>query len=198
MLPACYGGCDLTTSDPFHPGFRNASHWLMVRLRQGRFGLEPGGRLLVWLVLLTLLRSAGVLWFMNAAVTSESAAAQQRVMEAYRGQLRLVRARMDPLWRAHIAQLDGAGSLERQFERLITEGHADGAVLLDEHGDVLYPERSTTSAGVAVDESRGVDDVARRRIAAGFAPVVRTCSARNRSMRVDCSESNDCSTGAAT
>ena len=44
------------------------------------------------LVLLTLLPSAGVLWFMNAAVTSESAAAQQRVMEAYRGQLRLAPA----------------------------------------------------------------------------------------------------------
>jgi hypothetical protein len=28
MLPACYGGRDLTTSDRFQPGFRNASHWL--------------------------------------------------------------------------------------------------------------------------------------------------------------------------
>jgi signal transduction histidine kinase len=119
--------------------------------------------LLVLLVLLTLLPSAGVLWFMNAAVTSESAAAQQRVMEAYRGQLRLVRARLDPLWRAHVAKLDATGSPERQFERLITQEHADGAVILDDRGAVLYPERSDTHAATAVDdESRGVEEVARR------------------------------------
>src|SRR4029079_17775344 len=98
-----------------------------------------GGGLLVVLGLLTLLPSAGVLWFMNAAVTSEAAAAQQRVMEAYRGQLRLVRARLDPLWRTHAARLDAPGSPERQFERLITEGLADGAVFLDESGGVVYP-----------------------------------------------------------
>src|SRR5438132_7309431 len=28
MLPACYGGREPTTSDRFHPGCRNASHWL--------------------------------------------------------------------------------------------------------------------------------------------------------------------------
>src|SRR6184192_4240386 len=113
----------------------------IVRLGQGRGGLEPGGWLLVLLVLLTLLPSAGVLWFMNAAVTSEAASAQQRVMEAYRGQLRLVRARLDPLWRTHVAKLDAPGSPARQFERLITQGLADGAVLLDERGGVVYPER---------------------------------------------------------
>jgi signal transduction histidine kinase len=136
----------------------------MQPLGPRRLGLEPGGWLLVLVVLLTLLPSAGVLWFMNAAVTSESAAAQQRVMEAYRGQLRLVRARLDPLWRAHVAKLDNAGSPERQFERLITQGLADGAVLLDEQGGVVYPERIDNHvADVAgVDESRSVDEVARR------------------------------------
>jgi signal transduction histidine kinase len=135
----------------------------MQPLGPRRLGLEPGGWLLVLLVLLTLLPSAGVLWFMNAAVTSESAAAQQRVMEAYRGQLRLVRARLDPLWRAHVAKLDATGSPERQFERLITQEHADGAVILDDRGAVLYPERSDTHAATAVDdESRGVEEVARR------------------------------------
>jgi signal transduction histidine kinase len=117
-------------------------------------------------VLLTLLPSAGVLWFMNAAVTSESAAAQQRVMEAYRGQLRLVRARLDPLWRAQVAKLDFTGSSELQFERLITQEHADGAVILDERGGVLYPERIDSHTAdvveAASDEHRSVEDVARR------------------------------------
>src|SRR5258706_7727625 len=65
---------------------------------QGPFGLERGGWLFVLLVLLTLLPSGGVVWFMNAPGTSESAAGQQRVMEAYRRPLRLVRGRMDPVW----------------------------------------------------------------------------------------------------
>jgi signal transduction histidine kinase len=134
----------------------------MQPLGPQRLGLEPGGWLLVLLVLLTLLPSAGVLWFMNAAVTSESAASQQRVLEAYRGQLRLVRARLDPLWRAHVAKLDATGSPERQFERLITQEHADGAVILDDRGAVLYPERSDTHAATVVDDdSRGVEEVAR-------------------------------------
>ena len=148
-----------------HSGLDSDVSQEMQSLDRRRLGLEPGGWLFVLLVLLTLLPSAGVLWFMNAAVTSESAAAQQRVMEAYRGQLRLVRARMDPLWRAHVARLDGAGSPERQFERLITQDLADGAVLLDERGGVVYPERAASSADdadVADGESRGVDEIARR------------------------------------
>jgi signal transduction histidine kinase len=114
----------------------------------------------VLILLMTLLPAAGVLWFMSAAVNSESASARQRVMEAYRGQLRLVRARMDPLWRAHAARLDGTGTPERQFERLIAEDLADGAVLLNERGAVLYPEPGP--ADVASGERSGIDELAGR------------------------------------
>ena len=48
-------------------------------------------RLFALLVLMTIVPAAFVLWFMNAAVTAESESARQRVREAYRGQLRLVR-----------------------------------------------------------------------------------------------------------
>jgi signal transduction histidine kinase len=147
----------------------------------GLLGLERSSWLFVLILLLTLLPAAGVLWFMSAAVTSESASARQRVMEAYRGQLRLVRARMDPLWRAHAARLDGAGTPERQFERLIVEDLADGAVLLNERGAVLYPEPASRPAGppagarpaeagadpadvadLVIGGSRGVDEWASR------------------------------------
>ena len=46
---------------------------------------------------------------MNDALTRESAASHQRVLEAYRGQLRLVRSRLDPIWRAHAASLNATG-----------------------------------------------------------------------------------------
>src|SRR4029079_4486469 len=68
---------------------------------EGRIGLDGSVWLFVLLALLTLLPAGCVLWFMNDALARESAASHQRVLEAYRGQLRLVRSRLDPIWRAH-------------------------------------------------------------------------------------------------
>ena len=109
----------------------------------GSAWLDGGAWLFVLLALLTLLPAACVLWFMNDALTRESAASHQRVVEAYRGQLRLVRSRLDPIWRAHASSLNtGAGSPEQRFERLITSESAEGAILLGPDGTVEYPQRN--------------------------------------------------------
>jgi signal transduction histidine kinase len=97
-------------------------------------------RLLALLVLLTIVPAVFVLWFMRAAVTAESESARQRVREAYRGQLRLVRSRLDPLWRMHLARLTGDGPPAERFDRLITSGVAEGAIFLDASGRVLFPD----------------------------------------------------------
>jgi signal transduction histidine kinase len=98
--------------------------------------------LFVLLALLTILPAACVLWFTNDALTRESAASHQRVLEAYRGQLRLVRSRLDPLWRAHAASLNaGPDSAEQRFARLVTSESVDGAILLNGEGTVEYPDR---------------------------------------------------------
>jgi hypothetical protein len=84
--------------------------------------LDGSAGAFVLLALLTLVPAASVLWFMNEALARESEASRQRVLEAYRGQLRLVRERLDPLWRVHAASLDGAGAdgaPQRHFDRLI-------------------------------------------------------------------------------
>jgi len=82
--------------------------------------------LLILLVLLTVLPAMGMLWLMNRAVTTETAARQQQVLEAYRGQLRLVRSRLDPIWRAHAAHLEEGGATpEQRFTRLVTQEQAD-------------------------------------------------------------------------
>ena len=70
-------------------------------------------RLLVLLVLLTVLPAMGMLWLMNRAAAMETAAGQQQVLEAYRGQLRLVRSRLDPIWRAHAARLEEGDATPR-------------------------------------------------------------------------------------
>jgi signal transduction histidine kinase len=114
-------------------------------------------RLLALLVLLTIVPAAFVLWFLNAAVTAESEAAQQRVQEAYRGQLRLVRARLDPLWRSQAARLSGGGAPAEQFEHLVTGGGADGAVVLDAEGHVRFPDANARRRLQDMDAQRARD-----------------------------------------
>jgi len=139
-----------------------------ITLRTPGGWLDGSAWLFVLLALLTILPAAFVLWFANDALTREAAGAQQRVLEAYRGQLRLVRARLDPIWRAHAAQLDesvvsgfvgapkpnGEGGSRtaiaestpaQRFQQLITDEIADGAVLLTPDGGVAYPDRGGAS-----------------------------------------------------
>jgi signal transduction histidine kinase len=111
-----------------------------IKLRTPGGWLDGSAWLFVLLALLTVLPAVCVLWFMNDALTRESEASHQRVLEAYRGQLRLVRSRLDPIWRAQAESLDaGAGSPEQRFERLITSESVDGAILLNARGAIEYP-----------------------------------------------------------
>jgi signal transduction histidine kinase len=113
-----------------------------ITLRTSGGWLDGGAWLFVLLGLLTLLPAACVLWFMNDALTRESAASHQRVLEAYRGQLRLVRSRLDPIWRAHAASLNATTlSPEERFQQLITSESAEGAILLSREGGIEYPQR---------------------------------------------------------
>jgi signal transduction histidine kinase len=105
------------------------------------------------LLSLTVVPAASVLWFMNAAVANDAAAARQRILAAYQGQLRLVRSRLDSVWRAQAARLNAPGDPSREFERLITAQVADGAVLLDASGYVAFPW-TDVRADLAAIESR--------------------------------------------
>ena len=110
----------------------------------------------VLLALLTVLPAACVLWFMSDALARESASSHQRVLEAYRGQLRLVRSRLDPIWRTHAASLNATGArAEQQFAALMADEAAEGAILLTADGAVEYPDRgAATGAGVAAIEQQ--------------------------------------------
>jgi signal transduction histidine kinase len=143
-----------------------------IRLRTPGGWLDGSTWVFVLLALLTLVPAACVLWFMNEALARESDASRQRVLEAYRGQLRLVRARLDPLWRAHAASLDapgGSASLggpaeagphrdaERHFEALVTSGQADGAVLLAADGSIVYPDAAARAQLQQMERLRQAD-----------------------------------------
>lgn len=66
----------------------------------------------LWPVLLALLvvliPTACVLWFLNQAVHNERLAAKQRVVEAYRGYLPLLRNRLETYWQQQAAALEAA------------------------------------------------------------------------------------------
>ena len=130
----------------------------MSRVREpGRFG--RGTWLFVLIVVLTLVPSACVLWFMNEALATESAAAAQRVRDAYRGQLRLVRSRLDGVWRMQAARLDVGGAPERHFARLIADEIAEGAIVLDADGAVAYPSRQLVRDADLVAAERRVEAI---------------------------------------
>ena len=101
--------------------------------------LEGSGWLFAGLVLLTVIPSVCVLWFTNEAMRTESTAARQRVLDAYRGQLRLVRSRLDGVWRAQAARLNLSGDVARSFEHLVTNGVAEGVVFIRGDGTMIYP-----------------------------------------------------------
>jgi signal transduction histidine kinase len=137
-----------------------------ITLRTPGGWLNGSAWLFVLLALLTVLPAAFVLWFTSDALTREAAGAQQRVLEAYRGQLRLVRARLDPIWRAHAAQLDesvvsgfpgppkpqgeggsrtAAGGVVSGFSRTVTPAQRFQQLITDEIADgvvLLTPDGS--------------------------------------------------------
>nr|HLK67199.1 HAMP domain-containing sensor histidine kinase [Bryobacteraceae bacterium] len=111
-------------------------------------GMRIGGAFqdrTAWLVLLFLLLgvlapTACVLWFMNEAVRSQSDSAKHSVAEAYRGELWLMRDRIDSFWAGRAAALLVAGGTPASnFRRLVAAGVADSVVILSGEGAVVYP-----------------------------------------------------------
>jgi signal transduction histidine kinase len=122
-----------------------------------------------WLVPLFLLLgvvapTAVVVWFMNEAARSQADAARQSVTEAYRGQLRFLRDRLEAFWEARAARVlreAGAGT-PADFQRSVTRGLADSLVYLKRDGSVAYPAATT---GWSADP---LEDRADWRTAQGF------------------------------
>jgi signal transduction histidine kinase len=107
--------------------------------------VDRGYGLIALLLVAVLVPTACVLWFMNEALTSQASASRQSALEAFRGQLRFVRGRIDDHWQTRAATLNAGPDVKpgAAFRRAVTEGRADAVIVLDRSGAVLYP-----SAGV--------------------------------------------------
>jgi signal transduction histidine kinase len=95
----------------------------------------------VFLLLGVLAPTVCVLWFMNEAARTQADSARRSVTEAYRGQLWLIRDRVDSDWAARAAALQGlsGGRSAADFLGAIHRGIADSAVFLSPSGAVAYP-----------------------------------------------------------
>jgi signal transduction histidine kinase len=107
-----------------------------MQLGSGVWGQERGRWLLLLLLLVGVLAPTGaVFWFMREAVHSQSDAARQRVAEAYRGQLLLLRERVDEGWRSRADALQKASG----FPDALKLSGADSVILLGAKGVPRYP-----------------------------------------------------------
>ncbi len=99
-----------------------------------------------WPVLLVLLvavlvPTACVLWFMNAAMSNERLAIQQKLKDVYRKQLLAISATVDKQWREKLDALETLSGLHpaEAFSQLVRAGVADSALIFDDAGNVSYP-----------------------------------------------------------
>jgi signal transduction histidine kinase len=123
-----------------------------MRLRNHLAGASRDqGRWLVPLFLLigVLAPTACVLWFMNIAVDNQRDASRRKLAEAYRGQLTLLRDRMDSYWENRAADLEREsqeGPAAAVFAKLVLQGLADSAVCLTRNGAPAYPTAAIPTA----------------------------------------------------
>jgi len=109
----------------------------------------------LFLLIGVLTPTACVLWFMNVAVNNQRDASRRTLSEAYRGQLALLRDRVDAYWALRASDLEREtreGSAPAVFERVVKLGLADSAVVM---GRAPYP--SVTGA-IAADPAAGRAD----------------------------------------
>lgn len=113
---------------------------------------------LVLLVLIVIVPTACVLWFMVQAMASERLAVRQRLTDAYRAQLAAVRSRLEADWAGRIEALaiaDPATPAPARFAALVREGLVDSAVIYGPAGRPAYPGRPRAFVDPAPGAPRG-------------------------------------------
>ncbi|MEO1084851.1 MAG: hypothetical protein AAFY88_11470, partial [Acidobacteriota bacterium] len=82
------------------------------------------------LLVVVLVPTLGVLWFMGQAMQNERLAVRQKLREVYQARLLEARDALGATWRARLAALDATpadGSAQRRFAEHIRAGDVDAA-----------------------------------------------------------------------
>jgi len=98
---------------------------------------------LVLILLAVLAPTACILYFMNEALASQSAAAHQKLAEAYRAQLRAAQRKIDAFWEKRVAALDAleGPTPAARFEEAVRKHLADSVIYFGSDGAPAYPSR---------------------------------------------------------
>ena len=97
-------------------------------------------------LLLVLIPTACVLWFLNEAVRNERLAFRQKLVEAYRDRLPVLRDRFDSYWQQQADALVAARTPgPAAFAACVGNGLADSVVCYDAAGQLLYPAPANKS-----------------------------------------------------
>ncbi|HEY7336319.1 MAG TPA: HAMP domain-containing sensor histidine kinase [Bryobacteraceae bacterium] len=107
-----------------------------------RSSLSSGGALAAAFLLAGVAApTACIFWFMNQAARSQAESAKRSVTEAYRGQIRLLRDRIDSYWDDRASALQQSSGLRAaaDFRRMIAKGGTDSVVFLNADGSLTYP-----------------------------------------------------------
>jgi signal transduction histidine kinase len=94
------------------------------------------------LLLAVLLPTAVLLYVINEAGNAQREAARQKLGEAYQGELRLAKDRIDAFWEQRVRDLDARGESDSPaifFEHCVRDGLADSVICLHPDGSPAYP-----------------------------------------------------------
>jgi signal transduction histidine kinase len=80
-----------------------------------------------------------VLWLMNQSIHNQRLLVRQKLTDAYRTELLLIRDRLNADWAVKAATLDAEEGGAAAFARIMRSGLADSAILLDASGASVYP-----------------------------------------------------------
>jgi len=104
---------------------------------------------LLLFLLVILIPTACLLWFMNAAMQNERLAFRQRLADVYRAHLPSSQTRLHDFWNGMAAELEKL-SLDSDppaaFARAVQSGLVDSIILFDAEGRYIYPNAPTVVA----------------------------------------------------
>ncbi len=110
------------------------------------FGTAAGQRALwvplILLLLAVLVPTAALLYLINEAIDQQRNLARQEIGTAYRGQLAMVRDRIENFWQDRVSQLDARSPADEPglyFEHCVRDGLADSVIVLNADGSPAYP-----------------------------------------------------------
>jgi signal transduction histidine kinase len=98
--------------------------------------------LIVLFLVLVLMPSIGLLWFMGQAARNERLAVRQKLVNAYQAHLAMAQERLDAYWQNLARDLDEQADRlppASLFAKLVRAGLADAVICFDRAGNVVYP-----------------------------------------------------------